>query len=315
MRGGVRGDAHGRAQPRHRGEVADRAAQPRPPRRRRRRGQLRRRRRHPHPDPRRVPACGGRLRAAAAALVRRRHRLLRRRPRRRRQGPPPDRGDRRRGGPRRARLARRPGRPRPARRHRPRRDADLHPGVRGRRGVADLGHGPRAAGVLPAQARREGGRGLLPVAVVAHPGLQGDADHRPARPLLPRPGRRAGGLGAGRGALALLHQHLPELAAGAPVPLHRPQRRDQHGDGQPQLDAGPRGAADLRPDPGRPRPAVPDLHAGSVRLGVVRRGARAAAHGRPVAAALRADDDPGGLGEPHRDGRARGARSTSSTPR
>jgi glutamate synthase (NADPH/NADH) large chain len=33
------------------------------------------------------------------------------------------------------------------------------------------------------------------------------------------------------------------LAAGPPVPLHRAQRRDQHRDGQPQLDAGPRGAA------------------------------------------------------------------------
>ena len=44
-------------------------------------------------------------------------------------------------------------------------------------------------------------------------------------------------------ALAVLDQHLPELAALAPVPVHRPQRRDQHRDGQPQLDAGPRGAA------------------------------------------------------------------------
>ena len=46
-----------------------------------------------------------------------------------------------------------------------------------------------------------------------------------------------------RRALPVLHQHVPELAAGAPVPVHRPQRRDQHRDGQPQLDAGPRGAA------------------------------------------------------------------------
>ena len=62
-------------------------------------------------------------------------------------------------------------------------------------------------------------------------------------------------------ALALLHQHLPELAAVAPVPVHRAQRRDQHRDGQPQLDAGPRGAAQVRPDPRRPRAALPDLHA------------------------------------------------------
>ena len=49
--------------------------------------------------------------------------------------------------------------------------------------------------------------------------------------------RVASALGAG--ALAVLHQHLPELAAGPPVPLHRAQRRDQHRQGQPQLDARP----------------------------------------------------------------------------
>ena len=127
-------------------------------------------------------------------------------------------------------------------------------------GPAGHRHGAGADGLLPAQARRARDRRLLPLAVVAHPGLQGHAHHRAARPVLPRPGRRARRLGAGRGALALLDQHLPELAALAPVPLHRPQRRDQHRDGQPQLDAGPRGAARLRPDPRRPRAALPDLH-------------------------------------------------------
>ena len=38
------------------------------------------------------------------------------------------------------------------------------------------------------------------------------------------------------------------------------------------------------------------------RLGDLRRGARAAAPVRPLAAARRADDDPGGVGEPRRDG-------------
>ena len=66
---------------------------------------------------------------------------------------------------------------------------------------------------------------------------------------------------------------------------------------------------------GRPRPALPDLHAGRLRLRVVRRGARAAAHGRPLAAALGADDDPRGVGEPRRDGPRSDAPSTSSTPR
>ena len=59
----------------------------------------------------------------------------------------------------------------------------------------------------------------------------------------------------------------------------------------------------VRPDPRRPRPALPDLHAGRLRLRVLRRGARAAAPGRPLAAARGADDDPRGVGEPRRDGR------------
>ena len=64
------------------------------------------------------------------------------------------------------------------------------------------------------------------------------------RRVLPRPRATSGSSRA----LALvhspvLHQHVPVVAAGPPVPLRRPQRRDQHGAGQPQLDAGPRGAA------------------------------------------------------------------------
>ena len=39
------------------------------------------------------------------------------------------------------------------------------------------------------------------------------------------------------GAPALLDQHVSHLAAGAPVPLHRPQRRDQHPARQRELDA------------------------------------------------------------------------------
>jgi glutamate synthase (NADPH/NADH) large chain len=55
--------------------------------------------------------------------------------------------------------------------------------------------------------------------------------------VLPRPVRRALRVGTGAGAQPLQHQHLPVVAAGAPVPVHRPQRRDQHRAGQPQLDA------------------------------------------------------------------------------
>ena len=53
-------------------------------------------------------------------------------------------------------------------------------------------------------------------------------------------GRR---VGAGAGAPAVQHQHLPVLAAGASLPLRRPQRRDQHAARQHQLDEGARGAA------------------------------------------------------------------------
>ena len=59
-------------------------------------------------------------------------------------------------------------------------------------------------------------------------------------------------LGAGAGASALLDQHLPVLAARAPLPLHLPQRRDQHGARQRQLDGGaPPGDV---VGPARPRP-------------------------------------------------------------
>ena len=98
------------------------------------------------------------------------------------------------------------------------------------------------------------------------------------------------------------HEHVPVLAAGPPVPLHRAQRRDQHGPGQPQLDAHARGAARQRRAP-RPGAGLPDLHAGRQRLGLVRRGARAAAPRWPLAAPRDDDDDPRGVGEPHHDGR------------
>ena len=60
------------------------------------------------------------------------------------------------------------------------------------------------------------------------------------RALLPRPARRATAQRAGDRPLALLDQHVPELGARAPVPLPRPQRRDQHAARQRQLDARPR---------------------------------------------------------------------------
>ncbi len=105
------------------------------------------------------------------------------------------------------------------------------------------------------------------------------------------------------GALPVLHQHLPVLAAGAPVPLRRAQRRDQHPARQPELDA----RAGERCSPPTSSPATSSGCSRSCtperqRLRDLRRGARAAAPGRPLHAARGADDDPGGVGEPHRDG-------------
>ena len=61
------------------------------------------------------------------------------------------------------------------------------------------------------------------------------------RELLSRPRRRAARERARARALAVQHEHVPVLAARAPVPHARPQRRDQHRAGQRELDARPRG--------------------------------------------------------------------------
>ena len=78
-------------------------------------------------------------------------------------------------------------------------------------------------------------------------------------------------------ALALQHEHVPELGARPPVPRDRPQRRDQHAHGQRQLDARPRepswppscSARDL----GK---IMPIVRPGGVGLGDVRQRPRAA---------------------------------------
>ena len=57
-------------------------------------------------------------------------------------------------------------------------------------------------------------------------------------------------------AMALVHSRFstntfPSWPLAHPFRLHRAQRRDQHDQGQPELDAGPRGpAGQPRPDPG-----------------------------------------------------------------
>ena len=152
-------------------------------------------------------------------------------------------------GPGRPRLAGGPARPRVLRAGLAGGPAPAGPAVR--RGPGHRGEraGPGPAGVLPAQARRARGRAVLREPVLADDRLQGDADRAPAGAVLPRPVRPRVHLGPGHGALPVLHQHLPVLAAGPPVPVHRAQRRDQHRAGQPQLDAGPGGDARHRPHP------------------------------------------------------------------
>ena len=70
------------------------------------------------------------------------------------------------------------------------------------------------------------------------------------------------GLGAGAGAPALLDQHLPRVAAGAPVPDGRAQRRDQHRQGQLQLDARARGRDEVAGARRRPEEALSDQFEG-----------------------------------------------------
>ena len=89
------------------------------------------------------------------------------------------------------------------------------------------------------QARPEQVRRVLPVAVLPDHRLQGHAHHGAAGAVLPGPLGQALQDQARDRPLALLHQHVPVLAPGPAVPHHRAQRRDQHGQGQPQLDARP----------------------------------------------------------------------------
>ena len=237
------GHPHRRGQPRAGRAGAHRPDEPGAPRCHRLRARLGRRCRHPAPGPGRVPPRGRRLRASRGRRVRRRHRLPAVRcpgSGRCRLAHRDDRGRRRPGRPR---LAGGPGRPAAARQRRPRHHARLLPALRRRRREHRSGAGPQ--GLRAAQARRARGRGLLPLAVRPDHRLQGHADHRPAGALLPGPVRPPLRHRHRAGPLAVLHQHLPELAARPPVPLRRAQRRDQHGQGQPQLDAGPRVPARL----------------------------------------------------------------------
>ena len=135
------------------------------------------------------------------------------------------------------------------------------------------------------------------------------------RHLLQGPAGSARRVGAGAGPSALLDQHVPDLGSRASVPADRPQRRDQHGARQRELDPRAPGR-DLEPDPrrGSRQGLAADLRR-PVRLGVVRQRARAAGHERLLDRARDDDDDPGGVGEPYRRWTRAGAPSTSTTRR
>ena len=312
-----RGHGRGHArppQPRHRRQGDHRPGEPGAPRCPGRRTAHRRRCRHPAAGPRRVPARRRRIRPA----------------RRRAATPPASRSCRSppRTPPRRARpsekIAEAEGLEVLGWRDVPTDESSL--GALARDAMPTFrqvfiagasGHGSRAPRLRGAQARRARARHqgprpgrprprnrLLPKPFRSDVRLQGHADHAAAQGVLPRPAGRSADQRAGHRALAVLHEHVPVVAAGAPVPADRPQRRDQHRHRQRELDAGARGADQhrrlrLRQDLDK---IVPGLHARRVRHRALRRGARAAAPRRPQPAARRADDDPGGVGAPRVDG-------------
>ena len=109
-------------------------------------------------------------------------------------------------------------------------------------------------------------------------------------------------LGAGAGAPALFDQHLPELAAGAPLPLRLPQRRNQHRARQRQLDGGAPGVGQLRPVRRRYPEALADLLSGPVGHRLLRQRARIPDARRLLAAARGDDADPRSLGRQPADG-------------
>ena len=152
--------------------------------------------------------------------------------------------------------------------------------------------------VAERRARDGRARAVLPVAVGAHPRLQGDAHHRPAR-------RRSSRTCADErfaSAIGLVHSRFSTNTFPS-WPLAHPFRYIAH-NGEINTIRGNRnwmrtrrGVARVRPDPGRPDRLFPICTPDGERLGVVRRGARAAAPGRPQPAARGADDDPRGVGE------------------
>ena len=213
----------------------------------------RRRRRHPDPAARRIPAP--RVRQA-------RHHASRGRTIRRRHGVPAARtglahgvraGDRARDRRRRPGAARLARRARPTTAGCPMRTKEVEPVIRQvfvGRGGRDVDQDAlerklyiirkRAGHAIQSLALRHGKEFYVPSMSTRTLVYKGMLLAQPGRHVLPRPRRRVDGVRAGDGAPALLDQHVPDVGPRASVPLHLPQRRDQHAARQLQLDPRPR---------------------------------------------------------------------------
>ena len=322
LRRRLRRDPDRRAVPRHRRAGPDRAAQPRAPRRLRRRPGLRRRRR--------ASCCRSPTRSCARSSTSRCRRegeyavgtaFL---PADDADGARAERADRAASPPRRA-CASSAGatcrstpiaRSVPAARRSCRWFRQLFVGRRAAAPVSSGSALERLAFVLRKRAEHEAGGRTSRRCRRAPSSTRGCSPPSQLEPFFPDLSDRAVRQRARAGALPVLHQHVPVLAAGAPVPATSRTTARSTPSRATATGCGPaRRSSPATCSPATWRRLFPICTAGRQRLGVLRRGARAAAPGRPVAAARGADDDPGGVGEPRRRWTRPGGRSTSSTPR
>ena len=125
--------------------------------------------------------------------------------------------------------------------------------------------------------------------------------------LLPRPSRGGDAQPHRARPLALQHEHVPHLGARAPLPAHRPQRRDQHAARQPDLDARARAAPRERGLRRAPRRLQAHHPPRRERLGLARQRGRLPRRRRAQPAARDDDARPRGVGGPRRHA-ARAAR-------
>ena len=306
------------------------ARQSRAPRRVRLRGQHRRRRRHPDPDAGRFfRVAGARLHAAARRRLRRRPVFLPHDPARARARQGALRAHRRRGGPAAARLAPRADRRPGARRPRARRGAGVRADVhRPRQRAGALEQGPaafeRKLYVIRKRIERDDADALaladrnrfyivsLSSKTLIYKGMLTASQ---IRPDVPRPGRPRL-----ESALALVHQRFSTNTFPS-WPLAHPYRYIAHNGeintlrGNINWMRAREGLLQSRSVRRRPAEGAADHPRRRQRHGHLRQRARVPRHGRAVAAARDADDDPRAVAEPRDDDRRSAGRSTSTTRR